>query len=514
MAATIAVALAALTVPVANGVPRAFAATDAILSQGKPVTVSGTESSAFPPGAAVDGNSGTRWSSAWTATQWFEVDLGSAQSVDAVDIDWEAAYAKAFTIQFSTDNSSWTTAYSTTSGTGGQQNLAITGTARYVRINLIQRALTAYGYSFWEFQVYGPVTVTSPAVTGVAVVNDATHKPILGFSPLVGGDVIDLTRLANHNLSLQANLAPGVTAGSVSFTLTGAKGATYTHVENTAPYFLCTDYVDCAQLVAADSYTLTVQPYSAANATGGAIGPPYTVAFGVSATAVPAQPINVLFVGDSLIGTADSQTGEDTPALVRHLATTAGRTVNVTEVIEFGNTLQQTWNSGAVQTALNGTTKYDYIVLQEYSTLVATNLAQAQSTLVGTYGPTFAGALKPGGKVVLFEDWALVDTTPFPTRGADVAAIDTNYAALSAALATPNLIAPIGDEFETEIAAHGTSYLIVSDGKHPNDTAIYLDAATLYGILFRVSPRGLANLYVPAATATELLGTAATAIGY
>ncbi|WP_344610074.1 hypothetical protein [Dactylosporangium salmoneum] len=65
-----------------------------------------------------------------------------------------------------------------------------------------------------------------------------------------------------------------------------------------------------------------------------------------------------------------------------------------------------------------------------------------------------------------------------------------------------------------EIAAHGTSYLIVSDGKHPNDAAIYLDAVTLYGILFRVSPRGAPALYAAAATATELQNTAAAAIGY
>jgi hypothetical protein len=228
-----------------------------------------------------------------------------------------------------------------------------------------------------------------------------------------------------------------------------------------------------------------------------------------------AQPaINVLFIGDSLIGTANSQTNEDTPALVRHLATATGRTVDVTEVIEFGQTLQQTWDAGEAAAALNGSTKYDYIVLQEYSTLVATNEAQAQSTLLNDYAPTFANALKPGGKVVLFENWALVDTTPFASRAADLAAIDANYATLSASLATPNLVAPVGDEFETEIGAHGTSFLIVSDGKHPNDTAIYMDAATLYGILFRTTPRGLPALYVAPATATELQNTVATAIGY
>ncbi|GAA1500499.1 hypothetical protein GCM10009827_006500 [Dactylosporangium maewongense] len=50
--------------------------------------------------------------------------------------------------------------------------------------------------------------------------------------------------------------------------------------------------------------------------------------------------------------------------------------------------------------------------------------------------------------------------------------------------------------------------------RHPDDTAVYLDAATLYGILFRESPRPLSNLYAAAATATSMRDVAATAIGY
>ena len=51
------------------------------------------------------------------------MDLGSSQSICKVVLDWEAAYAKAFQIQTSTDGSTWTTIYSTTAGTGGTQTL-------------------------------------------------------------------------------------------------------------------------------------------------------------------------------------------------------------------------------------------------------------------------------------------------------------------------------------------------------------------------------------------------------
>jgi hypothetical protein len=504
--------LVVLAATVVLAVPRAGAATDTVLSQNRPATASSAENAGLSAGKAVDGNAGTRWASAWTATAWFQVDLGSAQAVNRVTVAWENAYAKAFTVSLSTDGGAWTVAYRTTTGTGGQQSLAVAGTARYVRIDLTQRALTSYGYSMWEFQVFGPAaTGAAPAVNGVAVVNDATRKPILGLSPLADGDVIDLTRLSNRNLSLRADLAAGTAAGSVAFTLAGAKGTSYTRTENVAPYFLCNDFVDCPLLVAPDSYTLTVQPYAAS---GAALGAPYVVHFSVSATAVPPAAPSVLFIGNSLIGTATAATAEDTPAVVRHLATAAGRAMTVTEVIHFGNTLQQTWDAGEVATALSGATKYDAIVLQEYSTLVATDPDRARAALLDTYAPALARSLRPGGRVILFENWALVDPAPFPSRAANVAAIDANYAMLSASLATPNLIAPVSAEFETEIAAHGTSYLIVADGKHPNDAAIYLDAVTLFGILLRTSPRGAPNLYTSTATATELQNTAATAIGY
>ncbi|BBB02186.1 putative secreted protein [Actinacidiphila reveromycinica] len=494
--------------------PAPAQAADGVVSQNKPVTVSSTESSAFPASAAVDGNSGTRWSSAFTATAWLQVDLGATTALDGVDISWESAYAKAFSIRLSTDGTTFTTAYTTTTGTGGQQNLPVSGSARYVRIDLAQRALPAYGYSVWEFQVLGVPAAPDRTIAAVSLVNDASGKPVLGLSPLVDGSVVDLTRLSNTRLSIQATLAQGATAGSVVFQLTGAKGTSASRTENTAPYFLCNDYVDCPLLATPDTYTLTVQAYAGADASGGTRGAPLTVHFSVSATAVAPKPLDVLYIGNSLIGTATSASGEDTPALVQHLATAAGRTVRTTEVIHFGNTLQQTYDAGEVTAALSGATTYDYIVLQEYSTLVATNPAAATSALMNTYAPAFARALKPGGKVVLFKDWALVDPSPFPTRAADVAAIDTNYAALSGGLPTANLVAPVSDTFETLIASKGTSYLIVSDGKHPDDTAIYLDAATLYGILFHESPRTLADLYLPAATAASMRDVAATAIGY
>ncbi|MEU3184092.1 discoidin domain-containing protein [Streptomyces sp. NPDC006923] len=125
-----------------------------LLSQGKPVTASSTENGGTPATGAVDGDNGTRWSSAAADPQWIQVDLGSTVAVSQVVLRWETAYAKAYRIEFSTNGTSWTTAYSTTTGPGGTETLNVSGNARYVRVYGTARA-TQYGYSLWEFQVYG-----------------------------------------------------------------------------------------------------------------------------------------------------------------------------------------------------------------------------------------------------------------------------------------------------------------------------------------------------------------------
>jgi beta-glucanase (GH16 family) len=125
-----------------------------LLSQGKNATASSMENASFPASAAVDGNLGTRWSSAFSDPQWLEVDLGASHPISQVVLNWETAYGTAFQIQTSPDGSTWTTIYSTTTGTGGNQTLSVSGTGRYVRMYGTARD-TQYGYSLWEFQVLG-----------------------------------------------------------------------------------------------------------------------------------------------------------------------------------------------------------------------------------------------------------------------------------------------------------------------------------------------------------------------
>ncbi|WP_189225782.1 discoidin domain-containing protein [Saccharothrix coeruleofusca] len=147
----------------------------------RPATASSTENGATPASAAVDGDTGTRWSSAFSDPQWLQVDLGSAQRVCRVSLNWEAAYGSAFQIQLSDNGSTWTTAYSTTTGTGGAQALPVTGSARYVRVHGTTRA-TGYGYSLWELGVNTETTGT-PAVPPTDPRNPDFGPNVLVYGP-------------------------------------------------------------------------------------------------------------------------------------------------------------------------------------------------------------------------------------------------------------------------------------------------------------------------------------------
>ncbi|MEW1565507.1 discoidin domain-containing protein [Streptomyces sp. NBC_01558] len=143
---------ASLIAFVALPAPPAQAA-EVLLSQGKAATASSAEGP-FDARNAVDGDPGTRWSSGFTDPQWIQIDLGSSAKISRVTLNWEAAYGKAFRIEVSDNAQEWTVVHQTTTGTGGTQSLAVTGTGRYVRMYGTQRS-TQYGYSLWEFQVYG-----------------------------------------------------------------------------------------------------------------------------------------------------------------------------------------------------------------------------------------------------------------------------------------------------------------------------------------------------------------------
>jgi chitosanase len=149
-AATVVAVVPALAIVATNGL-----AADPLISQGKAVTTSSNESGSLTGARAVDGNSATRWASAEGADpQWIRIDLGAAAKISRVLLNWEAAYGKSYKIETSTNGTNWDQIYSTTTGNGGRDDLAVSGNGRYVRVYGTARA-TQWGYSLWEFQVFG-----------------------------------------------------------------------------------------------------------------------------------------------------------------------------------------------------------------------------------------------------------------------------------------------------------------------------------------------------------------------
>ncbi|MFE3249847.1 ThuA domain-containing protein [Streptomyces sp. NPDC059209] len=125
------------------------------LARGRPVTVTSVEPGSTHVGAnAVDGDSTTRWGSAYADPQSITVDLGGVRTLQQVRLNWETAYASAYTVQASADNATWRTVGTVTAGNGGLDEIAVSGTGRYVRVQGTTRA-TQYGYSLWDLNVFG-----------------------------------------------------------------------------------------------------------------------------------------------------------------------------------------------------------------------------------------------------------------------------------------------------------------------------------------------------------------------
>ena len=144
----------------------------------RPTVALSEEGSGNSAAKATDGNSATRWASNWSDPQWIYVDLGSIYAINRVVLRWEVAYAKAYQIQVSNDTLHWITAYSTTSGNGGTEDIMLNATGRYVRLYATTRA-TDYGYSLWDFEVFTKTT-TSP--TALSNPNKALNKPVVASS--------------------------------------------------------------------------------------------------------------------------------------------------------------------------------------------------------------------------------------------------------------------------------------------------------------------------------------------
>ena len=163
---------------------------------------------------AVDGNQSSRWESDFSDPQFIIVDLATTYALNRVEIDWEAAYATQYQIQLSNDKQQWTTASSITSGNGGTDVFNLNGqNARYIRMYGTQRTTirnVQYGYSIFEFEVYGE-----------AATNNASLSSIL-----INGNAF--TAFSSNQYNYDYLLQPGVSSVPIVSVTTANSNANYT----------------------------------------------------------------------------------------------------------------------------------------------------------------------------------------------------------------------------------------------------------------------------------------------
>lgn len=174
----------------------ALAATDLALTGVATASASQDDADgSFPASNAIDGDPGTRWASGngpdedVEFTAWLQVDLGTSATIDAVTLQWEAAYAASYEVQVAAaapeDPASWTTVATEPASDGGTDQVALTTPAegRYVRVHMLERVAFDwdparphwYGYSLFSLEVLGV-----PDQTAVAFGRSATSIPAGG----------------------------------------------------------------------------------------------------------------------------------------------------------------------------------------------------------------------------------------------------------------------------------------------------------------------------------------------
>lgn len=122
-------------------------------------TISGSpsenQSPLFHISNIIDGDLASRWSSKAGETANLMIDLQQSYEIGKINIHWEASYAAKYDVLVSTDAQNWKIPNITKTSQGLVDALQLTAcNARYIKLNLHQRAPGKRGYSIYEIEIY------------------------------------------------------------------------------------------------------------------------------------------------------------------------------------------------------------------------------------------------------------------------------------------------------------------------------------------------------------------------
>lgn len=187
--------------------------------------------------------------------------------------------------------------------------------------------------------------------------------------------------------------------------------------------------------------------------------------------------INVLFIGNSFTAR------NDVPALIAQLAEARGRQLQHQLIQAGGASLRMHWNKGDAQRAIQET-RYDYVVLQEQSTLPVKNALRMHENI-----RLFDQAIKAAGaKTALYLTWArqnapetqIAITDAYTTIGKELGAT-----ILPVGIAWQNFLRETSSDKNSRMLLHD------KDQSHPTLAGSYLAACVFFAGLFGESPGGV-----------------------
>ena len=184
------------------------------------------------------------------------------------------------------------------------------------------------------------------------------------------------------------------------------------------------------------------------------------------------RAITMLFIGNSFTQR------NDLPGLLAKLAASRNLSVKHELISVGGASLRTHWNAGRAARAI-ATGGYDYVVLQEQSTLPVKNASRMAENV-----RLFDAAIKQAGaKTVLYMTWAR-------QRSPEVQQVISNaYTTIGEELGA--IVVPVGLAWQTFLASHNKPLLHDRDQSHPTLAGSYLAACVFLGALLKENPIGV-----------------------